>query len=219
MNDLRRAWRAIGLAGVLTASAVNVAALGATPIFTQDFSQTEVEKLPDGFLDLGGLFAVKEEGGEKFMELPGAPLESYGVMFGPGKREDWGAQARFWGTSQGRRFPVFGVSINTVGGYRVQVAPAKRAIELLKGDEMKATSPFVWQTGTWTQVRIQIRKVGEGAWRVEGKAWKDGSAEPRDWMITWDERETPIAGRAVVWGNPFSGTPIRFDDLKILPLE
>jgi len=220
MNELRRTWRTMGWVGLLMAGAsVGWAAEPSTPTFSQDFTQVAVGKIPDSFLVLDGLFEVKELNENRFLELPGAPLDSFGVMFGSGAREDWGARARFFGTGQGRRYPVFGVSVNGVAGYRIQVSPAKRAIELLKGDEVKATFAFVWETGTWTQVRIQVRKVSDGAWKVEGKAWKDGTREPVDWMATWNETETPIAGRAAVWGKPFSGTPIGFDDLKILPLE
>jgi hypothetical protein len=191
----------------------------AAPLFSEDFSKVEVGGVPDSFLVLDGQFAVREEGGNRFLELPGAPLETFGVMFGPARGEDWSAQARIHATGKGRRFPVFGVSLNGVGGYRVQVAPAKNAIELLKGDDIMASAPLVWENGTWTLVRVQVRKVGDSAWKVEGKAWKEGTAEPAGWAVAWDERETPVAQRAAVWGKPFSGTPIRFDDLKIVAVE
>lgn len=215
-------WRNRRVAGWLLAAgiAMNGSEIpAAEPVLSQDFSKAAVGKPPEGFLILDGLFEVKEEGADRWLELPGAPLESYGVMFGAGNKENWGAQAKVFGTGQGRRYPVFGVSLNGVAGYRIQVAPAKRAIELLKGDEPRVTAPFVWESGTWTQVRVQVRKVGERAWKVEGKAWKDGTQEPASWMISWDETEAPIGGRAAVWGKPFSGLPIRFDDLKILPAE
>lgn len=219
MKELRRTWRMLGWVGLLIGSPLTNAAEPAAPTFSQDFSQVAVGKIPEGFLVLDGQFEVKEEAGNRYLELPGAPLDSYGVMFGAGGKEDWGAQARFFGTSQGRRYPVFGVSLNGVAGYRIQVSPAKRAIELMKGDDVKATFAFVWESGTWTNVRIQVRKVSEGQWKVEGRAWKDGTLEPSEWMAVWAESEVPIAGRAAVWGKPFSGTLIRFDDLKVLPLE
>lgn len=187
--------------------------------FTEDFASAAPGSVPDGFLVLDGRFAVREEAGEKFLELPGSPLETFGVMFGPAGKEDWGAQARFQGTSRGRRFPAFGISINGVGGYRVMVAPAKRALEILKGDVVKASVPFSWKSGTWTQVRVQIRKTGDDTWQIAGKAWEASQPEPTDWLITWDETQTPINGRAAVWGKPFAGTPIRFDDLQLLPVD
>lgn len=133
-------------------------------------------------------------------------LESFGAMFGPSAKEDWSAEARFLATGQGRRFPVFGVSVNSVAGYRVLVSPAKRAIELFKGDEVRASAPFAWESGSWTQVRVRIRKTGPGAWEVEGKAW-DGTPEPEGWLVAWDETEEPVTGRAAVWGAPFSERP------------
>lgn len=187
--------------------------------FVEDFTRAELGKPPASLMILEGQFRVKEEGGNRFLELPGAPLDSFAAIFGSAGKEGWGAQARCWGTLQGRRYPVFGVSINGVGGYRLQVAPAKREVELLKGDETVARAPFVWQNGSWTQVRIQIRKTGEGEHRIEGKAWVDGTMEPKEWTITWVEKEELVAGRAAVWGKPFSGTPIRFDDFKVLPVE
>ena len=58
-------------------------------------------------------------------------------------------------------------------------------------------------------------KVKEGEFAIEGKAWKQGEAEPKAWQISFvDKTETP-AGRSSVWGNPYAGTPIRYDDLKV----
>lgn len=194
------------------------AARAAAPLYSEDFSKAEVGGVPDGFLVLDGQFAVREDAGNRFLELPGAPLETFGVMFGPARGENWAAEARVWGTGKGRRFPVFGVSVNGVGGYRVQVAPAKKAVELLKGDDILTSAPMEWESGTWTRLRVQIRKAG-ASWVVQGKAWKEGEAEPSGWAVTWEEKETPVAQRAAVWGKPFSGTPLRFDDLRLEAVE
>lgn len=219
----RRSWcgaLAVASAGLVWAAVANGGgAPAAEPLAVEDFTKVEIGKVPESFLILEGQFAVQEEGGNRFLELPGAPLESFAAIFGPSRKEDVAAQARFYGTSQGRRFPVFGVSLNGVGGYRLQVSPAKKAIELLKGDQVAVTAPFQWQPATWTQLRIQIRKTGESAWRIEGKAWKEGSQEPAEWGIAMEETESPVAGRPAVWGKPFAGTPIRFDDLQVLPVE
>ena len=52
-------------------------------LYTNGFDKAEVEKVPEDMMVLDGGFAVKEEGGNKFLELPGAPLETFGVLFGP----------------------------------------------------------------------------------------------------------------------------------------
>lgn len=201
------------LTGAFLVAALAVRA--AEPLFDTDFSAAAVGEVPDGMLVLDGQFAVREADGGRFLELPGAPLESFGVLWGPAKKDDVTATARAFGTGQGRRFPVFGVSLNGVAGYRVQVVPAKRAVELLKGDEVKATAPFAWTSGAWTRLRVQVRKAGDAEWVIEGRAWADGTPEPETWTVTWQEKDPPIAGRAAVWGKPFSGTPIRFDDLRL----
>src|SRR5262245_56090812 len=52
-------------------------------IYQNNFEKAEVGKLPDEFLVLDGAFAIKEEAGNKFLELPGAPLDTFGMLFGP----------------------------------------------------------------------------------------------------------------------------------------
>ena len=190
----------------------------ANPLFENNFEKMEINKVPDGFLVLDGGFAVKEESGNKFLELPGAPLDTFGVLFGPTQGSDVAVSARVFGTGKGRQFPSFGVGLNGAGGYRLVVSPAKKALELFKGDESVATGSFDWESGSWTMLKLQVRKSGD-TWKIEGKAWKEKSEEPKAWLISHEEKEKPSDGRAAVWGNPFSGTPIRFDDLLVMPVS
>ncbi|HKS37822.1 MAG TPA: hypothetical protein VJW76_11570 [Verrucomicrobiae bacterium] len=184
------------------------------PLYENDFEKSEAGKVPDDFLVLDGQFGVKEEEGNKVLELPGAPLDTYGVLFGPTEKEGTVVFARIFGSGKGRRFPAFAASLNGVGGYKLQISPAKKLVELYKGETVKVTVPYEWVSGKWTHLKLQVRKVKDGQWKVEGKAWQEGN-EPSAWTISFDEKEEPIAGRAAVWGNPFSGTPIRFDDFKV----
>src|ERR1051325_9604740 len=52
-------------------------------IYENNFQKSAVGKLPEEFLVLDGAFSIKEQDGNKFIELPGAPLDSFGVLFGP----------------------------------------------------------------------------------------------------------------------------------------
>src|SRR5438128_10392220 len=112
----------------------------AKPLYENDFEKAELNKVPDDFLVLDGQFAVKEEGGNKFLELPGAPLDTFGALFGPTDKEGNAVSARISGTGKGRRYPTFAVGLNGQGtsAYKLQVTPAKKALELFKGDEVKA---------------------------------------------------------------------------------
>jgi hypothetical protein len=184
-------------------------------LFACDFENAETNKLPDGFLVLDGAFAVCEESGNRLLELPGAPLDSFGVLFGPARTNGVSLYARVFGTHQGRRQPAFGVSLGGAGGLKLMVAPGKRLIELWRGDESLAQTPYLWESGQWTWMRLTLRPVGSDEWLAEGKAWKAGTPEPPAGLVSFRDKSELTPGRAGVWGNPIAGTPIRFDDLKL----
>jgi len=185
------------------------------PLYENNFEKAEVGKLPEDLKFATGEFVVKAEGDNKFLELPGAPLDSFNVQFGPTESADVAVSGRIYGTAKGRRYPTFGVGLNGVGGWRLQVSPGKKALELYRDQEIKATASYDWKPGEWMRFRLQVRKVKGGEWKIEGKAWRVGTPEPAQWTMTFDEKEEPVAGCASVFGSPFSGTPIWFDDLVV----
>jgi hypothetical protein len=187
----------------------------AKPLYSNGFEKAEAGKLPDDLMVLGGEFAVKSEGTNKFLELPGAPLETFGVQFGPVEKENVAVSARIFGTMKGRRAPTFGVGLGGVSGWKLQVSPGKKAIELLKDQDVKTSAAFDWKGAEWTQLRLQLRKVKDGEWQIEGKAWAYGAAEPKAWMISATDKEDPVAGKASAMGSPYATTPIWFDDLVV----
>lgn len=186
-----------------------------TALYQQDFQKLPAGPLPDEFMVLGGEFAVRADGTNHFLELPGSPLDSFAVQFGPGQKEDVTVSARIFGTAKGRRTPTFGVGLGGVSGFKLQVSPGKKTLELLKDQDLKTSVSFDWKSGTWNQLRLQIRKLKDGEWKIEGKAWPAGEPEPKAWMISFDEKEEPISGKASVLGSPIAGTPIWFDDLVV----
>jgi hypothetical protein len=188
------------------------------PLYSNDFSKLTPGKLPDDqFLALAGDFAVKDVDGNRLLELAGTPLDSFGLLFGPTPDAPTGSvSARVWGATTGKRTPEFGVGTNDAGGYKLWLMPRQRLVVIRKGDETVATAPYqTWKTQTWTRLLLQVSKAGDNVWRVRGKVWPDGSPEPTDWTISFDDKTEPTAGRASVWGNPYSGQPIRFDDLTL----
>ncbi|MGD0536573.1 MAG: hypothetical protein ABSC03_02880 [Verrucomicrobiota bacterium] len=187
-------------------------------LYENDFEKAGIGKVPDGMTVLDGAFAVREAGGNRFLELPGAPLEEFGVLFGPPCKDNIAVEARVFGTATGRRYPTFALSLNGAGGYRLKVSPGRRALELFKGDENKLAVPFAWQPGKWTHLRLEVRKANEGTWRVQGRAWSESEPEPAAWMITLNVDQEPSPGRAGLFGSPISGTPIWFDDLRVTAL-
>ena len=188
------------------------------PIFSNDFSREAVGRLPNDFLAIAGDFTVIEDDRDgRFLVLPGAPLESFGLLFGPTLKGEAGVRARFFGTKAGRKLPAFGLSLGGVGGYRLQVSASKKLLEIFQGDEVRQSVEYVWNEGGWTNLLLQVRKVGS-EWVIEGKVWASGGVEPAGWLISVTTPSEPPGGRPGLWGTPYSGTPIRFDDLLVSPV-
>ena len=196
---------------------LTLSATAATPLFTADFEKAALDKLPDDFMLVDGGFAVKAEGGNQFLELPGAPLDSYGTLFGPTAASNICVTARIYGTSKGRLHPAFGVGLLGIAGYKLQVSPGRGKLELIRGETVLADQPLTWKSATWTHLKLQVRQLPDGGFQVAGKMWAAGAEEPAAWTISTTEKELPPAGRASVWGFPFSGNPIRYDDIQVLP--
>src|SRR3954454_19115309 len=92
--------------------ALTFGAVAEPALYSNNFETAEVDKVPDDMLVLDGNFAVKQEDGNKFLELPGAPLDTFGVLFGPTTNANVAVAAKIYSTGKGRRYPVFGVGLN-----------------------------------------------------------------------------------------------------------
>jgi hypothetical protein len=191
-----------------------VAAQATGPLYQNDLQKLEAGKLPDEFLVLGGDFSIVKDADNVLIELPAEPIDAFGLLYGPTfKNEGSTASARFFGTKKGRRAPAFGVGLYGISGYKVRLSPAAGKLEILKDEMIKADVPFEWKSESWTRLRIQARPGGNGQWKVQGRAWPDGEKEPETWQIEWTDSEAPPSGRASLIGAPYSGIPLRFDDL------
>ncbi len=200
---------------LLAIFAFGVSVLQAEVLYSNDLSQEKLDEEPKDTLVLMGKFTVQERDGNKVVHLPGAPLDAFGMLFGPSETENYTATALIHGEKKGRRYPSFGLGINGVGGYRIMVAPAKRAIELYRGDEVVGSQPFRWQDKTWTHTKIQILKGKGEEWMINAKVWHKGEDEPKDWQLSYTEVEAPFPGQPSIWGSPYSGKEILFDDLVL----
>ena len=188
-------------------------------LYENNFDKAEVGKVPDDFLVIDGGFAVNEDKGNKFLELPGAPLDTFRVLFGPTTNLNVTVSAKIFGTGKGRRFPTFAVGLSGVGGYRLQVSPGKKMLELYKGDDLLKGVSYEWKSGDWTQLKLQLKKTADNKFTLVGKAWTKSESEPKDAQLTFDVESAPSNGRPSVWGSPYSGTPIWFDDLALSTAE
>ena len=188
-------------------------------LFQSSFASAKTDAPPDGFMILGGEFKVQEMDSKKILELPGSPLDDFGALFGPAQGENVVVRARIRSEGSRRLAPRFGVGLNGASGYRLLVVPSRKEVQLFKDQEAIASAPFEWESGAWTRLHLQVRKISDGKWRVEGKAWTDGKAEPPQWTITFDATAAPTAGKASVWGAPYSGKPVQFDELIVSSID
>ena len=210
--------RLIRNSAAVLACAAAVLALGAGE-YRNDFSADALGMAPKDVQAIGGTFKVVEVDQDKAVELPGEPLDIFGLLYGPAEHAQLDARARVWAESSGRRFPEFGVGLGDVGGFRLMWLPGQKLLELRRGDEVVAARAFPqWKSGTWVWLRLRVVQSPQGRWFVDGKAWPASGEEPVVWHLTRELKEAPSPGRASVWGVPFSGKPIRFDDLTATPL-
>ncbi|MFN7139237.1 MAG: hypothetical protein ACK4UN_07860 [Limisphaerales bacterium] len=203
MNALKITMAALALSSFLAHGEV---------LYTNSFDKAEIGKVPEELMVLDGQFAVQEEGGNKFLELPGAPTDTYTVMFGPTTNANVSVSARVYATSKGRRMPAFGVALSGVAGYKMQVAAAKKSIELFKGDKLVQTVDYDWKSGEWTSLQLAAVKKGDVV-SVEGKI---SQGNGKDAVVTFEDSGSLTPGRASISGTPFAGTPIWFDDLAVV---
>jgi hypothetical protein len=157
--------------------------------------------------------------GNRVLELPGEPLSLFGLLFGPSERDDIAVRARINGTRRGRQYPSFGLGLGGAGGYHLFVAAGKDAIELHKEEEVVASTEYRWTPGVWTELLLRVGKTGQTQWRVEGKVWPQTLPEPAGWTISLSTADEPPTGRASLWGSPYAGTPIQFDNLVLTHID
>jgi len=189
------------------------------PVYENHFESAALDETPADFLVIQGPLMVKAGDGNRWLEVPGTPVDSYGFLFGPTESAGFSVTARIRGTGKGRRFPTFSVGLNGYSGFKLQASPAKGLIELFHGDALVSSAPLKWTSDTWTHLRLQVREAGAGKWKVEGRLWKEGDPEPAEWVVSHELSEEPRAGRASASGSPYSGTPILFDDLVVAPIS
>jgi hypothetical protein len=197
------------LVGVLSAAAEE------KPLYVQDFNA--LKEVPEDIMQLNGEFTLVADGAGKAMAVTPTPLDTYNCLFGPPTKDGVQARARIQGASKGRQSPTFGIGLNGVSGFVLRLATGKKQVELTRDDEVLASQPYPWKSDSWTRFALQVRATG-ATWTVEGKVWPDGAAEPAAWLVTTTVDKAPSPGRASLWGVPYGGKPILFDDLMVVPV-
>ncbi len=192
-----------------------LSAADAEPIYANDLENEDIGFEPLDFLILEGDFKVKQEESNRVLELPGSPIGKFGLLLGPTQKDGLEIRARIRSERKKRLAPTFGVGLNGVGGYKLLCSPNRGEMELKKDGSVIAAKPFKWKSGVWMEFRLRVVNVKDGEWKVQGRLWESGKAEPGGWQLEFTETEEPPNGRAAIWGKPFSDKAIQYDDLKV----
>lgn len=198
----------ISIAFFILISGVN----GADVYYSQDFEN--VSDLPKDFVVMDGKFYVKEINGNKVLELQGIPLDNYGLFFGPEISTGVELTVRIRSEATGKRYPSFCIGLNGSAGFKLRVSPGRRIVELLKGDEIKASTPFKWKDKQWMFLRLRSTPISQEKGLVCGSVWYEGDNPPLDWQVKL-ESDILQVGKASLWGIPYSSKPIQIDDIVL----
>jgi hypothetical protein len=194
-----------------------LAAAAPAPSFSENFDAMPVGKPPkEKILTFAGAFEVKDlGGGNKVLELPGEPLETFAALFGPADTNSIDVRDKVWGATSGKRYPEFGIGAADVSGYKLLLLPRQRRLVIRKAEtEVASASYDAWTSETWTAFRLTVEPAGN-AWRITGYAWPAGADDSKATTVVFEESEKPAPGHGSVWGMPFSGKPIRYDDIEV----
>jgi hypothetical protein len=190
----------------------------ASELYSLDFQSSPLRTVPEDFFVLKGEFSIQENEGQRFMELPGQPLDTFVALFGPSLKSNVEVTLKVFGQSNGRLTPSFGVGLNGAGGVRFMVQGGRRHLELTMEGRTIRSAEYSMSPNAWTHLKFRRLQLDSGC-RYSGKAWTEGAPEPKEWMIAFDAEEIPFPGQSSLIGVPYSGKPIWFDDLKITELK
>ncbi len=162
-----------------------------------------------------GTIRIKQKDGNKVIEIGSDPLVDGCALLGSSANGSARIQVRILASKSGRSYPRFGIGIHGQSGYRLIVFCAKKELQLVKNDEVIKSAPFEWASDAWINLKLEALKDAQGKWSIAGKAWPAGAAEPAAAQIKHEDSNLKGQGKCSIWGTPFAGTPIFFDDMKL----
>ncbi len=118
------------LATVLPLSAQEVKKVAITADLWAEGAPPEEVFVVDGKIEIAA-----KDGNKALVIHPGTELVDASAQLGESASGSASIQARVFASKRGRSVPRFGVSAHGLSGYRVYVSPAKKQLELIKGDQ------------------------------------------------------------------------------------
>ena len=184
--------------------------------YTEDFDKLSEGDLPDNMLVIDGEFQIRSEGKGKVVELAGTPIQESGFVFGRSSKGEATVQVDVYAGKKRRSYPRFGVGLHGLAGPRLRVVPASKKVEIFREDSESPVqeTAFEWKADQWWTLRLSLKRAGDGkGWIVRVWVWPRGTDQPEKPLL---ERKTDEvgSGKPSVWGTPYTGLPIKYDNLK-----
>ena len=186
--------------------------------YSNDFQEAESGSLPEGIMEIYGVFKVEKEGDDqKYLVMSKEPLSENAVLLGPSLRGGATVGAKIRSFKKRRSYPRFAIGLHGISGFRLRVVPSKGLIEFVKNEESVKTVPFKWHPDEWIILELSVLPKGED-WLIEGRAWSASSSRPVKAIIKLIHKGSPGQGKASLWGTAYSGRAVHFDDVRITSL-
>lgn len=179
----------------------------------------KMKELPNDFFVLDGQFLPKKLGNNYALFLIPRPLDSYGLLFGPDTiKSSVIVSADIFGSERGKTVPSFGVGTHGATGFRLYLRGAREGmvLQIIYNDNLVIASiPYTnWRTDSWTSMKLFVHQISPSEVSVYGKAWPQDQPES-DWMVKYTGKLKIEEGPCSIWGIPYSGRDLFYDNLKI----
>lgn len=200
---------------VLSLAFTAIAAAEETKTFSFDCEAWAEGAPPQEVFVVDGNIKIAAKDGGKAIVINPNPITDATAQLGDAANGSASIAVKVFASRKGRSMPRFGVSAHGMNGFRLMVNPARKTLELVKTDEVIKSVPFAWTTDTWTKLRLEVKKTGDAAWSIAGRAWPAKGEEPKEPLIQHTDTTLKGQGKSAIWGTPYAETPIYFDDIRI----
>jgi outer membrane protein assembly factor BamB len=210
--------------------------------YEQDFSKIEVNRIPTGWINLAGKFAVvelpdKTKALKKLATNPNPLVARANAYITQADASNYTISADLMGTEKdagtGKFLPDMGL-VNC--RYTLTLDGNKQTLMLRTweanktdprsqvGGRVSKAMPFPWKPSVWYSFKLQVQPGGDNA-VVRGKVWERGAPEPSQWTLEMEDPCPNTRGAAAIFGNstgipPDGSTPgceIFYQNVKVVP--
>lgn len=210
--------------------------------YEQDFSKIEVNRIPTGWINLAGKFAVvelpdKTKALKKLANNPNPLVARANAYITQPDASDYTISADMMGTEKdagtGKFLPDMGLvncryTLTLDGNKQLLMLRTWEANKLDPksdvGGRVSRSMAFPWKPGQWLSFKLRVEQQGDKA-LVQGKVWERGKPEPSQWSLEFEDPCPNKQGAAALFGNSTGvptggggvGAEIFYQNLKVLP--